>query len=178
MIAALFVEAGGIYAGRGDVDVWDVARDARRYVGPHAVIAHPPCGAWGAFARSRMTMRGLGDDDGCFASALDSVRRFGGVLEHPAWSSAWLTHGLTAPLSRGWHAADFNGGWTCSVEQGSYGHRAHKPTWLYAVRCELPSLCWGRSSASHELEKMSRAERMATPPAFAEVLLAMARGVR
>lgn len=37
------------------------------------------------------------------------------------------------------------GGWTCCVEQGHYGHRARKATWLYACNVELPSLIWGPS---------------------------------
>ena len=177
-VAALFVDKRGIYSNRDDVDVWDEARDARLYDGALPVVAHPPCQTWGNFARSGMTLRPLGDDDGCFASALANVRRCGGVLEHPANSSAWAAHGLHRPLSRGWHAADFGGGWTCQVEQGHYGHRARKATWLYAVRCELPSLTWGPSVATCTVEHMGLAERIHTPPAFAEMLLTMARSVR
>ena len=47
MIAALFVDADGIYAGRPDVDAWDIRRDARTYPGPYPVVAHPPCQRWG-----------------------------------------------------------------------------------------------------------------------------------
>ncbi|MCC6481347.1 MAG: hypothetical protein IT554_02930 [Sphingomonadaceae bacterium] len=42
-------------------------------------------------------------------------------------------------------AADWQGGWTCCVEQGAYGHLARKATWLYAAHAELPSLKWGRT---------------------------------
>jgi hypothetical protein len=49
MIAALFVDGAGCYAGLPDVDVWDLARDARFYRGPHPVIAHPPCERWGRY---------------------------------------------------------------------------------------------------------------------------------
>lgn len=76
---------------------------------------------------------------------------------------AWARFGLARPLSSGWHAAGLAGGWCCRVEQGHYGHRARKPTWLLAVRCSLPSLLWQ--------------ERLRTPPAFAEILLTMARSV-
>ena len=121
-----------------------------------------------------MTKRALGDDDGCFLSALRSVQRWGGVLEHPANSSAWARYGLARPSRRGW-CADVGGGWSCSVEQGHYGHRARKATWLYAVNCVLPSLVWGPSVASCTVEMMGLKERLTTPPAFAEMLLAMAR---
>lgn len=45
-VAALFVEAGGVYFGLPDVDPWDEECDARTYAGPHPVIAHPPCQLW------------------------------------------------------------------------------------------------------------------------------------
>lgn len=49
MIAALFVERDGAYYGIGGVDPWDQERDARLYVGPHPVVAHPPCERWGRY---------------------------------------------------------------------------------------------------------------------------------
>jgi hypothetical protein len=85
---------------------------------------------------------------------LASVRRWGGVLEHPEASKAWAAHGLAAPpKSGGWVAADFEGGWTCCVEQGHYGHGARKATWLYWHNNmgfpfeyrQPPSLTWGSS---------------------------------
>ena len=36
MIAALFVEHGGVYYGMPNVDPWDEERDARKYAGPQA----------------------------------------------------------------------------------------------------------------------------------------------
>jgi hypothetical protein len=47
MIAALYVETDGAYFGVPGVDPWDEARDARRYAGPHPIVAHPPCQRWG-----------------------------------------------------------------------------------------------------------------------------------
>ena len=55
MIAALYVQTGGAYYGLPDVDPWDEARDARLYAGPHPVVAHPPCGQWGVWARQGWT---------------------------------------------------------------------------------------------------------------------------
>jgi len=40
-IAALFVETGGSYFNLPGVDAWDQARDARKYHGPHPVVAQP-----------------------------------------------------------------------------------------------------------------------------------------
>jgi hypothetical protein len=200
MIAALYVQADGGYAGLPDVEVWDEARDARRYDGPHPVVAHPPCQRWGRYWHGsplKPHQFAKGDDGGCFAAALAAVRRFGGVLEHPAHSHAWQAHGLPWPPPEGWQM-DVTGGWCCRVEQGFYGHPARKATWLYAVGCELPSLHWGNGAqrldpvmlARHGYAKARRCGitamaggkrkteiRNATPPVFRDLLLAIAGSV-
>ena len=196
MIAALYVMHGGVYYGLPDVDPWDEERDARLYAGPHPVVAHPPCERWGRYwsgGPSARVRRTKGDDGGCFAAALASVRTWGGVLEHPEASSAWQAHGLLAPLrGGGWSAAGDGIGWTCCVEQGHYGHRARKATWLYAVGTELPSLRWGPAAARlddgyHSAEerrravktgicqRLSKRQRAATPLPFRDLLLSLAR---
>lgn len=195
MIAALFVAPRGCYFGLPDVDPWPEDRDARTYAGDDPLVGHPPCQRWGRywFGRPGGERCEKGDDDGCFASCLVNVRRVGGVIEHPAGSYAWTAHGLAEPRPGGW-SADMFGGWSCIVEQGHYGHRARKPTWLYAVGCDLPSLKWGRSlatvrdevaedetrqrgrrSRSDAIELMGHRERLATPAPFRDMLLAMAR---
>lgn len=198
MIAALYVQAGGCYFGLPDVDPWDERRDARTYAGPHPVVAHPPCERWGRYwfgGPSARVRREKGDDDGCFAAALASVRKWGGVLEHPEASSAWAAHGINAPPRfGGWIAADFHGGWTCCVEQGSYGHKARKATWLYAFGVELPSLRWGaapgdflkldelfhsaaeraRAIKTGIVQRLSKRQRAATPPEFRDLLISIA----
>lgn len=199
MIAALYVQADGCYMGLDGVDPWPEARDARSYDGPHAVVAHPPCERWGRYwfgGPSARVRRELGDDGGCFAAALASVRKWGGVLEHPEGSHAWRAHGLAAPpQSGGWVRAEglFGDGWTCCVAQGRYGHRAQKLTWLYAVRCDLPRLDWGlcpgmvrldddyhsaeerrRAVRAGVVERLSKRQRAATPEPFRDLLLGMA----
>ena len=206
MIAALYVATGGIYFNRADVDAWDIERDARKYAGPYPVVAHPPCERWGRYwngGPSARVRRVKGDDGGCFAAALAAVRRWGGVLEHPEASHAWRTFGLVAPPHRGgWIPAGDGVGFTCCVEQGHYGHRARKKTWLYAVGVDLPSLTWGKSAAGVRLDqgyhskeerraaqrlgtlrvkgdkRMARSECAATPPAFAELLISIAKSAR
>lgn len=145
-IAALFVARGGCYTDLPDVDPWTEDRDARTYPGPHPVVAHPPCSRWCRLAGLVEARWGYkrGDDGGCFASALASVRKWGGVLEHPAYSDAWHTYGLPKPPRHGGWVRGFCGGWSCHVEQGRYGHPAKKATWLYAYGVtDLPSLKWG-----------------------------------
>jgi len=78
MIAALYVQEGGCYTGLDGVDPWPESRDARSYAGPYPVVAHPPCERWGAYSSGGPRYRGskvTGDDGGCFASALASVRQ-------------------------------------------------------------------------------------------------------
>lgn len=202
-VAALYVDKGGSYYGLPDVEPWDEARDARQYDGPHPVVAHPPCQRWGNFyagspiAIKQGKRKKLGDDNGCFAAALASVRKWGGVLEHPANSRAWTHFGLNKPpLSGAWVAADWFGGWTCRVEQGFYGHFARKPTWLLAYHCELPTLRWGRGErrlpqAMIDRYGLKRAirigevssvggggndtQRIKTPEAFRDLMLSIAR---
>ena len=203
MIAALFVEEGGAYYGLPDVDPWPEKRDARLYDGPWPVVAHPPCQRWGRYWYGQAgtpinspRRKILGDDGGCFAAALHAVERWGGVLEHPEGSHAWRVFGLPVPPRRGgWvRAWTPREGWSCCVEQGWYGHRARKATWLYAAGMIPPPLRWGRApgvfvrledgfhSAEERkrmkrspIERLTGAQRAATPTEFRDVLLSIAR---
>lgn len=228
-IAALFVATGGVYFGLPDIDPWDKARDARVYTGPLPVVAHPPCERWGRYwygGPSALERKRRGEDGGCFVSALASVRRWGGVIEHPEGSAAWRTFGLLEPpKGGGWlQAGDRFPSWTCCVEQGHYGHRARKATWLYVCgrKDPPPALQWGPSAATAKIdlechsaeerrrmqrppagttpeqraarrawleaheratgkawccpELLNKRERAATPPAFRDLLIEIARG--
>jgi len=191
-VAALFVDGSGTYAKVPWVDVWDIKRDARKYQGPHPVVAHPPCTRWCRLAGLVEARWGhkRGEDEGCFESALMSVRRFGGVLEHPAYSAAWSRFSLPVPPSSGGWQRGLCGGWSCHVEQGRYGHSAKKATWLYAFGVDLPTLQWGavpdaqstalvswcrnRVRSGERRPRLSKKQASATPPPFKEVLLSMA----
>lgn len=207
MIAALYVDPKGAYAGLPGVDLWDETRDARLYRGPWPVVAHPPCQRWGKlwagqplWIKRTGQRKVKGDDGGCFAAALAAVRRWGGVLEHPWQSHAWTHFGLNVPpRTGGWVVADFMGGWTCCVEQGRYGHYARKPTLLYAFGVDLPDLDWGIGEprldpAVVERMGLKRAKRLgevgargggtdskpriATPEPMRDLLISMARTAR
>lgn len=205
VIAALYVETDGAYFGLPGVEPWDEARDARRYTGPHPVVAHPPCQRWGRFwhgSTAKPHQFKKGDDGGCFAAAFASLRRHGGVLEHPADSHAWEAFGLNKPpRSGGWVYAG-HGFWTCCVYQGHYGHFSGKPTWLLACgmqRNELPELRWGKTEqrihpvalAKHGYAKARRIGMMAmvggkdktrirnaTPQPFRDLLIGIAQTAR
>lgn len=154
MIAALYVARNGVYWDLPGVDPWDEKRDARNYAGPLPVVAHPPCSRWCRLAGLVEARWGhkRGEDGGCFRHALDCVRAFGGVLEHPAYSDAWLAFDLPTPTTGGGWQGGICGGWSCYVEQGRYGHAAKKATWLYAFGVELPSLKFG-----HDPDQRSKA---------------------
>ena len=202
MIAALYVETNGVYFGLEGVEPYDINRDARKYRGPNPAVVHSPCDRWGRYwsgGPSARERRFKGDDGGCFAHGLWVVRTFGGVMEHPEASWAWEWFGLRRPhTAGGWTQADNFGGFTCQVEQGNYGHRARKKTWLYAVVPDadrLPRLNWGPSRGEHLDEgfhsteerraaraagvkprpRLSTAENIATPAPFRDLLINVAR---
>lgn len=196
MIAALYVATAGAYFGLDGVDPWDIERDARKYAGNDPVVAHPPCQLWVNFAALNFKRYGgehnrPGNDGGCFAHALATVRRCGGVLEHPAGSKAWAAHGLLKPAAPGWNLVSWDdqygpGEWTCEVWQSAYGHPARKRTWLLYVG-DLPpaEMRWERKPGTHQVgwfdrkkPTLSKKAANATPPEFREALLALARGAR
>lgn len=195
MIAALYIDPNGCYAGMPDVDAWCEVRDARNYAGPWPVVAHPPCQRWGNMAAVNYSRWGgdhnrPGNDGGCFASALSAVREWGGVLEHPANSRAFAAHGLPEPVSIGWQRV-LDGGWVCEVWQSAYGHRANKATWLYYFGDSLPpEMQWDRIVGTHQIgfhdqrgksrnkPTLGRRESIATPIKFRDALINMARSAR
>lgn len=196
MIAALYVETGGVYYGLSDVDPWDEARDARQYAGPWPVVAHPPCSRWCRLAGLVQARWGYekGDDGGTFEAALRAVRTYGGVLEHPAYSAAWSAFRLPRPMRGGGWQRGMCGGWACHLEQGRYGHPAKKATWLYAYGVpgeSLPELRWGwardtestapvswcgnRVKSGESRPRVGKASASRTPTEFRDVLLGIAR---
>ena len=190
MVAALFVQEDGCYSDKSLFDAWPERRDARKYNGNLPVIAHPPCQLWGKMARVNYARWGgdhnkPGNDGGCFKSALDSVNRCGGVLEHPAGSYAWDEFGLRKPSKFKWERS--GNGWVCEVWQSAYGHKANKATWLYFVGKEKPfDLDWSRPKGSHQIgfqdkrgkernkPTLNKKEANATPTEFMKVLFRLA----
>lgn len=169
-MAALFVEKDGVYANLPGVEVWDEARDARLYAGPWPVVAHPPCNRWAKLGpRERR-----GQDNGCFDAALQAVRTYGGVLEHPAETGAWRVFGLPRPTGPWWTGALDGDGWVCAIDQWHYGFPTRKPTWLYYVGPEPSEMPYRPVFATRGCDALWSTERAHTPSAFRDVLLAMA----
>lgn len=180
IVSALFVDPEGPYPRMPGVDSWDEKRDAFKYAGINPLVCHPPCGPWGKLSH----FSNQDPSGGPFSIAL--VRELGGVLEHPVGSKLWKMFSLPAPSS----GTDKYGGYTVEVEQVSYGHVARKPTWLYIVRAPRPvlktggvpthSVCNGRGQRLADgtrRERCTAKQARLTPPAFAELLVTIARSV-
>ena len=124
--------------------------------------------------------------------AVRQVRTFGGVLEHPAFSTLWPAAGLPEPGRQ-----DEYGGWTLPVSQSWWGHKAQKDTWFYIVGVEpaqLPGVPFILGESSHVISgsgrradgsrlkkgdrgwrpECSKAEREHTPPTLAAWLVEVA----
>lgn len=185
-VVALYIDPKGHYPALV-ADCWDQARDARAYVGELPVVAHPPCQLWVNFAalnfkRYSGEHNRPGNDGGCFAHALATVRANGGVLEHPASSNAWPAHGLVAPREAGWTRVNERE-WTCEVWQSAYGHKARKRTWLWYVGDRAPlEAKWDRDPGSHQVgwfdrikPTLSKREASASPLGFALYLIVLAQ---
>jgi hypothetical protein len=183
MIAALYVDRLGPYFSMPDVDAWDVDRDATKYDGPHPIVAHPPCGPWGSLKHLY-----LGNEHALAPLAVDQVRRWGGVLEHPARSGLFGYCRMPLPGE----FTDAFGGWTLSVDQVDWGHVARKRTWLYIIGVERRHLnCPPSGTPTHWISGFrsttnpraacppgikicSAQQRRRTPPAFARWLVDLA----
>lgn len=171
-VAALYVDPRGPYPALVG-ECFDEARDARTYSGPGPVVAHPPCGPWGLL--SHMCKAGP-DERELGIRAVEQVRRFGGVLEHPAGSRLWAECNLPLPETM---FPDEFGGRSYLVAQGDYGHKAPKATWLYAVRLgpcpfKLPT----GFDPGGRVETISKLARRVTPVEFARGLVAWAATAR
>jgi hypothetical protein len=225
-VAALFVDPRGVYPkllGRRQCWANDLESapgngprtrdDAREYAGPDPVVAHPPCNLWVNMAavnwkryrRQRPAWYPGGDDGGCFAAALAAVRKYGGVLEHPAGSHAWAKYklikprhpdprrraGLDAAIAAGqtsgwWYAGPNPREWTCEVWQSAYGGRMRKRTWLVYCGTRPPfELNWAREPGTHQCgwfdrnkPTVGKREASATPEAFALELIRLAEWSR
>lgn len=183
-VSILCVRADSIYKTLPNTDCWDAERDARNYQGPNPVVAHPPCRAWGCLRANAKP--GPGEKE-LGPWAVGQVRKWGGVLEHPRASSLWKHCNLPRPGQ----GPDAYGGFSLDVEQFWWGHRAQKRTWLYIYGCkpgDVPAIPLKLGKAPRVItnvhglragmpgyrKEVTKREREATPPAFAEWLVRLA----
>ncbi len=178
MISVLFARKDSIYKTLPGVHVWDVERNALTWSGCSPVICHPPCRSWGRlrqFAKPRPGEKELA------IFAIEQVRNYGGVLEHPSESSLWKHCNLPRPGQ----LPDSFGGYTIHVDQYHFGHRAEKSTWLYIVgfsklplipfRPGSPTHCVRPSKSYPRLPTITKSEREHTPIDFAKWLVQLCR---
>ena len=188
IVAALFVKTDSVYKSIPGVDCYDCERDARTFQGPLPIVTHPPGRGWGCL---RQMSKASDDEKDLGPWAVDQVRRWGGVLEHPRGSLLWRKCGLP----RAGRALDSYGGFSLDVDQFWWGHRAQKRTWLYVVGCspaDIPRMALRIGRATHVVTnihglrsgdpgyrpEISKSERDATPPAFARWLIDLAAKCR
>lgn len=179
-VTALYVDAKGPYP-ELVADWWDETRNAKLYAGNRPVVAHPPCGPW-----SRLKFLCTKQDPACGPRAVEQVRAYGGVLEHPSNSGLFAHCGMPRPGE----LRDGYGGWTIRVEQVSWGHPCAKPTWLYLVGVESAAVASGLRTggvATHRITNGPRGRQLPrvpatkthlSPPLFAEWLVELAGTAR
>lgn len=178
-VAALYVRKDSVYKNLV-AESFDIDRDATLYNGPYPIIAHPPCGQWGKlshFAYPNPIEKQLA------LIAINQIRVFGGVLEHPRASKLWPQF-LPLPGS-----FDSFGGFTISIDQFWFGHKAKKTTFLYFVGCkpsQLPQIplrfdliehgvSQGKNKHKPQLREISKADRERTPLNLALWLIEVAQ---
>lgn len=181
-VAVLFARKDSIYKQFEECDVYDIERNALTYPGGLPIIAHPPCRSFG---RLKAFSNGDNKEKQLAIWAVRQVRKYGGVLEHPETSSLWKQLGLPLMQQR-----DKWGGFTLSIDQSWFGHRARKRTWLYIVGVgpsEIPAYSMNFQmvefwvgSGCRKLKKpvISKKERETTPPNFAKWLIELAQSTR
>ena len=180
-VAVLFARKNSIYKSIPGTDVYDIERDARTYSRHFPIVAHPPCRSWG---RCRGLANIIPEEKALALFAVAQVRKGGGVLEHPESSTLWREMNL--PLGR---QRDEFGGWTLSINQSWFGHKARKKTWLYIVGVEPGAIpdypitfdaieyTVGSSKARkyNAKKELSQAGREYTPEQLANWLVKLAR---
>lgn len=178
MITVLCANKRSIYHKIARCDVWTAARDALNCTGGNVVIAHPPCAMWGRLYKQSKKDNWT-HDKMLAAHCVQLVSEFGGVLEQPADSKLWDYFSLPHP-----YYANCPGekpmGFSFCLDQHIFGHRGIKKTWIWikGIRpAQLPAFPVFRLLQTDLVPvcDMGRTERSATPPAFAEWLVDVAR---
>jgi hypothetical protein len=175
-IAVLCAAHRSVYCGMSGVEVYDRNRDARTFGGGMPVIAHPPCRSWSA--KCRHQAKPEPGEQGLGLWCAEQVKRWGGVLEQPAYSLLWEAAELPRPgiTSRGYS-------WSLEIWQAWFGYPMKKATWLYFSNIfagDLPPIPYRlhpRGGDRLAEQRMSKQQRSATSLEFAEWLVRVARFV-
>lgn len=171
-VAALCVAPNSIYHRLPGVDAFDRSRDVRTFAGGVPIVAHPPCRTWSTYTRHQAKPdpgeKWLG------MHCADLLRRWGGVLEHPAHSRLFEAAGLPPPGER---RGDL---FTVAVWQAWWGYPMKKATWLCFSRVPLeatrpPFKLHDQRADRRRQQLMSKHQRSATCEPLALWLVDVAR---
>lgn len=165
-IPVLFVDENSLYKNYSIFDAYDHSRDALTFYDRCPIICHPPCRL---FSRLRSFSNASPSEKKLAFFALDRIRMFGGILEHPRSSTLWTSGNFNLDGS-----VDQYGGFLRSVNLSWFGYPAQKKTMLYFVgispvqlpsfplSLSAPSFSIG-SSKNNRLKEISKNARSQTP---------------
>lgn len=174
-IPVLFVDKKTNYS-HYNTDLYDIRRNAISIVENCAALYHPPCRTWG---RLRQFTKFYPGEHWLAVWSIIRIRKFGGVLEHPAGSSLWKFMCLPLPGA----GYDVFGGFSVKINQSDFGFKCEKNTWLYIVGCklkDLPAQELNFSSITHTISsskkntgkrELSKSKRAQTTDKLASYLL-------
>lgn len=138
-------------------------------------IYHPPCRSW---SRLRGLATRIPVDHWLALWSLIRVRRYGGILEHPAGSLLFNKY-IIKPGA----GVDQWGGFSLCVDLHWFGFPAVKRTYLYFVGCSVAQLpvcpisfdavthVVGTTNKKSDLKELSKKQRSLTPVSMCEWLL-------
>jgi hypothetical protein len=174
-VAALCVSRRSVYKSIYGVEAFDVIRDARTFAGGMPIVAHPPCRAWSATCAHQS--KATPEEKALTPWAVDQLRQWGGVLEHPAGSRLWAELDLPKPGE-----PERGGLWALALDQFWFGDTRPKKTWLLFAGVSKGEIEYPlRLRVTGEVnawDKLSKTRRAATSPAMAFWLVDIARRSR
>jgi len=172
-VAVLCAARNSIYKTMEGVEVYDMDRDTKTFFGSMPIVGHPPCRSWSAFCAHQA--KPLPGEKELGPLVVWMLRNNGGVLEHPAHSRLWDFLGLPKPGE-----PMREGLWSMAVKQAWWGDTRTKNTWLLFSKIDpsqvdVPLRLHNPKGDRRRWQVMSKHQRSATVPAFAEWLIDTAR---
>lgn len=177
-VSVLFAARDSVYKRFPGLDVWDEERDALNWPGGNPAVFHPPCRL---FCMLRKFSTAPEAEKELAYWSVGQVRKWGGVLEHPAHSTLWEDCNLPKPGK--WDGYGF----TYGTDQWWFGNPGRKRTWIYVCDLapkELPDVPFKLGEApggswlnnfGHKNplfnDRETRHLRSATPESFAKWLI-------
>lgn len=124
------------------LDLWSKERDAYNFTGLNKVICHPPCAQW---SRLKHFSKFDKKEKDLFKFCLDIVNTNGGIIEHPAGSSAFKFYNIKPTLS---------------INQHWFGFPCRKSTWLYSSGVIFKSHPLSFDAITHTISSSSRSRSL------------------